>query len=295
VADVADLLEVKALVAERIRRGGTVVLNADDPHSVSLAARPAVLERAPVVRLFSLHPDNPLLVQHLDAGGTAYLLDHDGWLVEAEHESRRRIMRSADFPGSFGGLAYFNIANALAAAAACRGLGVDLQDVRRGLAAFQPDRDNPGRVNVLRVRGVPVVVDYAHNAEALTAIGELVTARWAGDPVAVITLPGDRSDQLVLESAHAVGKTFRRFVVYEDLDRRGRRTGEMAALISSGLSEVRPDAHCLQAASLEEAAEIALALAAPTDPVLFLYEKFHPLLTLLRRLQTAEPAAALAR
>ena len=295
VADVADLIEVKALVAERIRRGGALVLNADDPHSAGLAARPAVLERAPFVRLFSLDPDNPLLAQHLDAGGTAYLLDHDGWLVEAEHESRRRIMPSADFPASFGGLASFNIANALAAAAACRGLGVSLQDVRRGLASFQPDRDNPGRVNQLQVRGIPVIADYAHNAEALTAIGELITARWAGDPVAVITLPGDRSDQLVLEAARAVGRTFRRFVVYEDLDRRGRRPGEMAALIISGLSEVRPDAQCLRAASLEEAAEMALALAAPTDPVLFLYEKFHPLLTLLRRLQTAEPAAAGAR
>jgi cyanophycin synthetase len=295
VADVADLVEVKALVAERIRRGGVLVLNADDLRSVSLAARPAVLERAPVVRLFSLDPDNPLVAQHLDAGGTAYLLDHDGWLVEAEHESRRRIMRSADFPASFGGFASFNIANALAATAACRGLGVSMEDVRRGLASFQPDRDNPGRVNLLRVRGVPVVVDYAHNAEALTAIGGLITARWAGDPVAVITLPGDRSDQLVLESARAVGTAFRRFVVYEDLDRRGRRPGEMAALIISGLSEVRPGAQCLRAASLEEAAEIALALAAPEDPVLFLYEKFHPTLTLLQRLQTVEPAAAAPR
>jgi cyanophycin synthetase len=204
-------------------------------------------------------------------------------------------VRAEDFPASFGGLASFNIANSLAATAACRALGLSMEDVRRGLAAFQPDRDNPGRVNLLPVRGVPVVVDYAHNAEALTAIGELVTARWAGDPVAVITLPGDRSDQLVLESARAVGTAFRRFVVYEDLDRRGRRQGEMAALIRSGLSEVRPGAQCVQAASLEEAAEIALALAAPTDPVLFLYEKFQPVLTLLRRLQAAEPAAAVAR
>jgi cyanophycin synthetase len=295
VADVADLVEVKALVAERIRRGGVLVLNADDPHSVGLAKRPAVLERAPVIRLFGLDPANPLLKEHLEAGGTVYLLDHDGWLVEAERESRRRIVRAEDFPASFGGLASFNIANSLAATAACRALGLSMEDVRRGLAAFQPDRDNPGRVNLLPVRGVPVVVDYAHNAEALTAIGELVTARWAGDPVAVITLPGDRSDQLVLESARAVGTAFRRFVVYEDLDRRGRRQGEMAALISSGLSEVRPGAQCMQAASLEEAAEIALALAAPTDPVLFLYEKFQPVLTLLRRLQAAEPAAAVAR
>jgi cyanophycin synthetase len=295
VDDVADLVEVKALVAERIRQGGMLVLNADDPHSVGLAARSAVRERTPVVRLFGLDPGNPLLTQHLDAGGTAYLLDYDGWLVEAEGESRRRIMRSADFPASFGGLASFNVANALAAVAACRGLGVGLEDVRRRLATFQPDRDNPGRLNLLRLRGVPVVVDYAHNAEALTAIGELIAAQWESDPVAVITLPGDRADPLVVESARAVGRAFRRIIIYEDLDLRGRRPGEMADLISSGVSEVCPDAQCLRAASMEEAAETALALAAPADPVLIVYEELHPLLSLLRRLQAAESAAAVPR
>jgi cyanophycin synthetase len=286
---------VKALVAERIRVGGVLVLNADDPRTAGLAARPAVRERAPVVRLFSLDPSNPLLEQHLDAGGTAYYLDRDGWLVEAESKSVRRIMRREDFPASFDGLASFNIANALAATAACRGLGVSMEDVGRRLASFQPDRDNPGRVNLLRVRGVPVVVDYAHNAEALTAIGDLIAARWQSDPVAVITLPGDRSDPLVLESARAAGAAFRRVIVYEDLDLRGRRPGDMASLISRGVSEVRPEAQCLRAASLEEAAETALGLAAPADPVLIVYEELHPLLTLLQRLQTVEPAAAAPR
>jgi cyanophycin synthetase len=295
VADVADLVEVKALVAERIRRGGVVVLNADDPCSAGLAARPAVLERAPVIRLFGLDASNPVVTQHLEAGGTAYLLDHDGWLVEAENQDRRRIMRAADSPASFGGLASFNIANALAATAACRGLGVSLPEVQRGLARFQPDRDNPGRVNLRRVRGVPVLVDYAHNAEALTAIGQLIAARWGSDPIAVITLPGDRVDPLVLESARAVGSAFRRIVIYEDRDLRGRRPGEMVSLISSGVSLARPDAECLRAASLEEAAEVALALATPADPVLIVYEELHPLLMLLRRLETAEPAAAVAR
>jgi cyanophycin synthetase len=296
VVDLADLVEVKALVAERIRQGGTLVLNADDPRSASMATRSAVVERAPVVRLFSLDMNNSLVTQHLDAGGIAYFLDRGGWLVEARQRSQRRIIGSDDLPVAFDGLAPFNIANALAAAAACRGLGISLDDVRRGLALFDPDRDNPGRGNVIRVQGVPVIVDYAHNAEALTAIAGLVTSKWAGDPVAVITLPGDRSDPLVLESARAVGEAFRRVVVYEDLDLRGRRPGEMATLISSGVSKARPSAQCLRAGSLDEAAETALALAAPEDPVLIVYEKLDPLLALLRRLQTAEPAAtALSR
>jgi cyanophycin synthetase len=92
-----------------------------------------------------------------------------------------------------------------------------------------------------------------------------------------------------------VGEAFRRVVVYEDLDLRGRRPGEMATLISSTVSDVRPGAQCLRAASLEEAAEMALTLAAPADPVLIVFEELPPLLALLGRLQAAEPATAAPR
>jgi hypothetical protein len=69
----------------------------------------------------------------------------------------------------------------------------------------------------------------------------------------------------------------------------------MADLISSGVSQARPDAQCLRAASMEEAAETALALAAPADPVLIVYEELHPLLSLLHRLEAVESAAAVPR
>ena len=40
VDDLDELIHVKALVAEEIRAGGTVVLNADDPAVAGLADRP---------------------------------------------------------------------------------------------------------------------------------------------------------------------------------------------------------------------------------------------------------------
>jgi hypothetical protein len=46
---------------------------------------------------------------------------------------------------------------------------------------------------------------------------------------------------------------------------------------------------------MEEAAETALALAAPADPVLIVYEELHPLLSLLHRLEAVESAAAVPR
>ena len=63
------------------------------------------------------------------------------------------------------------VANALAAVAACRGLGVSVKDIRRGLTTFGPGESNPGRGNVYLVAGSPVIVDYGHNAAALDAMG----------------------------------------------------------------------------------------------------------------------------
>src|SRR5216684_2778055 len=59
-------------------------------------------------------------------------------------------------------------------------------------------------------------------------------------PVAAVTLPGDRRDDLVTATAAAVAAWFGRVVVYEDSDLRGRRPGEMTELISAALTARRP-------------------------------------------------------
>jgi cyanophycin synthetase len=81
VDDLDDLTHVKALVAEEIRPGGTLVLNADDSRTAALATRPAVRERHPVIRYFSLDPRNPVILAHRIGGGITCEL-RDRLLVE---------------------------------------------------------------------------------------------------------------------------------------------------------------------------------------------------------------------
>jgi len=64
---------------------------------------------------------------------------------------------------------------------------------------------------------------------ALASMGRLLREAWDGQPVAAITLPGDRRDDLVEESAATVATWFSRVVVYEDHDLRGREAGGEAA------------------------------------------------------------------
>ncbi len=293
VDTIEDLVSVKSLVAEQLRTGGHLVLNADDQHCVSVGRRAAVLDRDPVIRYFAVSAGNPVVADHLRDGGVAYLLD-DGELVEAEGATRCTLASRHEVPQCWDGEAGFMVANVLAAVAAARALGATAREIGDALAAFEPSRANPGRLDVLTAGEVPVVLDYAHNPAALAAVGEFVSGRWGRDSVAVLTLPGDRTDALVAESAHAVARAFDRVVIYEDVDLRGREPGQMTKLISSALTEVRPEIRCEPAASMEEAVTLGLALATPADPVLVVYEKLEPVLALLGRLGAERSTGVLA-
>ena len=283
IDDLDDLTDVKALVAEEVQRGGTVVLNADDPRSAGLAQRTPVRERNPVVRFFSLSESSPVVMAHRMSGGIACVL-RGGQLIEARGGEETVLLHTGELPGSFGGAASHLVANALAAAAACRALGVSVKDIRRGFATFTPAQANPGRGNAYQVGGVPLVVDYGHNPAALATMGRLLHEAWGGQPVAAITLPGDRRDDLIAASAAAVARWFGRVIVYEDHDLRGREPGEMTRLISGALDRHRPGIRVRPADGPDDALRQALALAAPSDPVLLTYEKLGPVRDLLDRL-----------
>ena len=283
IDDLDDLTDVKALVAEEIVRGGTVVLNADDPRCAGLAQRAAVQQRNPVIRFFGLSDASPVIMAHRISGGIACLL-RDGQLIEARGGEETVLLHADELPGSFGGAATHLLANALAAAAACRALGVSVKDIRRGFATFTPAEANPGRGNVYQVGAAPLVVDYGHNPAALASMGRLLHEAWEGQPIAAITLPGDRRDDLIEESAATVATWFSRVIIYEDRDLRGRKAGEMTRLISGALARHRPDILIRPAGGLEEAVRSALELASPADPVLLAYEELGPVRDLLDRL-----------
>jgi cyanophycin synthetase len=283
VDDLDELISVKALIAEEICDGGTIVLNADDPAVAAIADRPRVRGHAPVIRYFSLDPGNPVTERHRRSGGITCEL-RDGQLVEFEGASRRPLIGLAELPGAYDGLAPHMVANALAAVAACRGNGVSAKDIRRALASFSPGESNPGRGNVYLASGggragegggageCTVIVDYGHNAAAVDATGRMISNVWGGSPAAAITLPGDRRNDLIIRTAEAIAARFGRVIVYEDADKRGRAPGEMTDIITRAMRQVRPDITCAAAGGPQEALRAAVAMA-DGQPVLFLYEK----------------------
>jgi len=233
-----DLARVKAVVAQRASRA--VVLNAEDDYCVSMAAS---LRDGVEVIYFALDADNPTLLRHLEHGGRAVYLQ-DMTLVLATGSRHEALLDARDMPVSLGGAARYNIANALAAAAALTAHGFGNNEIAEGLRSFVSDaKHNPMRSNVFDIDGVTVIVDYAHNCAAYAALADSARAMSAGRLVGVVAAPGDRRDADLIDIGRTCAAGFDDLVVFET-ENRGRAEGETAALLVRGaqLGKIPQDA-----------------------------------------------------
>jgi cyanophycin synthetase len=160
-------------------------------------------------------------------------------------------------PATFEGRAKMNVANALAATAAAWATGAHLHDIRQGLRTFATSYfQAPGRLNLFDLDGYRVLVDYAHNPHAMTALGDFIDAIAAepnnghhplvtGRRIGVIATAGDRRDRDIRELGRVAARYFDRIVIREDQNPRGRERGATAALIQEGVeAAVRDGARC---------------------------------------------------
>lgn len=264
VETLADLARVKAVVARCASRA--LVLNAEDDHCVAMARE---LGGAVEVIYFSLDADNPTLLRHLAHGGRAVYLQ-DQSLVLANGARHQALLDAREMPVSLGGAARYNIANALAAAAALSAHGFGNPEIVCGLRSFVSDaRNNPMRSNVFDVDGVTVIADYAHNCAAYAALAESARAMSAGRLVGVVAAPGDRRDADLVDIGQTCAAGFDDLVVYES-ENRGRPEGETAALLVRGarLGKLADDSLSVVLAS-REAIRRGLSLCRPGDVLVF--------------------------
>jgi cyanophycin synthetase len=105
------------------------------------------------------------------------------------------------------------------------------------MASFQSTfEQNPGRLNVHDEHGFRVILDYAHNAAGLTALGEVVRGlrhRYKR-ALGVLSIPGDRRDEDIIEMGQIAGGIFDELFFREDPGLRGRSRGEVMELLQRG-------------------------------------------------------------
>lgn len=233
-----DILRIKSLVAERVREGGTLILNAADALLRDVPDRPKVSRVPKQIVWFAMDAANKTLDAARQSGATVYFYE-DGFVMEAAGANRRRIVDARSVPITFGGAARFQIANVMAAVAACRALGLGVAQIRAALRTFDAGEHNPARANLFSIGDKYILFDYGHNSAALQAIAEMAEQWPNDDRVCVLGVPGDRADHIIRAAGSAAARGFDRIIIREDKDLRGRRPGEVPRLLIEGIRAER--------------------------------------------------------
>ena len=293
IHDLEGLAEVKLAVAAVVGPGGLLVLNADD--SLLRSRADDLLRRygrRPSLGWFSVGPDQRMLHEFRSKGASTcgvregrLTLSHDG----VEHD----LGLIAAMPLSMRGIAAYNVANMAGAALAAVALGIAPDTIAAVLARFGANlTDNPGRMMRFELRGVTILVDYAHNPEGLR--GFLTVADHlrggAGRLGLLLGHAGNRKDADIEELARVAAEFHPALVVVKEDEAhlRGRAPGEIPRILRAALERLGfADSALTMADSEFEAARYALDWARPGDVLAFPVHSSSARATVLAMLSTS--------
>ena len=295
IESLADLADTKLVVAKTLGREGTLVLNADDS---LLVERSEGLEARRI--WFSLGPSSALVVQHVEQGGTALVIDQ-GAVVLQEGPRGTVLGQVKEIPITYGGVATHNVANVLAAAGAATALGIGAEIIAGALKRFGQDLDdNPGRANLLEVGGAHVLLDFAHNPHGMSALVQLARTLPAKRRLVLVGQAGDRNDDAIRALARAAWELRPDYAIVKDMEGylRGRAPGEVPGILADEFIRLGLPETALSRAGPEVAAvQEALEWAREGDLlVLAVHEDRRAVVAFLERLiasgwQAGEPVA----
>jgi cyanophycin synthetase len=282
ITTIDDILFVKSLVAERVREGGALILNADDERLARLAEEPYITRVPKKIVYYSLDHGNPFLKRHAENGGTVYFM-RDGQIVELADGLETRVIAAAAVPITFGGAADYQISNAMAAIAAARAYGLPVEKIVETLTSQARVERNSGRGSLYRVGRGHVLVDYGHNPEAFKAVGRVLKGLSGGRVTAVIGVPGDRDDELIRQAGRMAAGHFDRLIIKEDMDLRGRKSGEVSELLYQSAAEASPGIERRVVLDEQDALDLAIREMREGEIAVIFYEKLGRITEVLER------------
>jgi cyanophycin synthetase len=278
-----QLARVKRTLVESVAPAGVAVLKADDPLVAAMAPHcPGSIV------YFARDGSHPLILRHRgDKGRVAFV--RDGHIVLADGDQEIRLIHLQHVPLTHSGRIGFQIENALAAAAAAWNLGVPCEAIRVGLESFTGTIDEtPSRFNLLEFNGATVIMDYGHNVASLSCLIQAIDQlphEWRS---VVYSAAGDRRDCDLIRQGELLGDAFDHVYLYEEEQCiRGRKDGEIAALMRSGLAGRRRTREVEEVKGAVHAVEVALRSACPGELLLVQVDRVEETVELVKRYLTA--------
>ncbi|MDX1418594.1 MAG: cyanophycin synthetase [Rubricoccaceae bacterium] len=237
-----ELAEIKRIPVETATR--CAVLNADDEHCLRMAEH----VRAEHLCYVTMDATNPVVRAHVRAGGRAVVLEEGagGQMITIYDGGRHLpLLWTHLIPATLEGKATHNVQNAMFAAALAYGLSdgaggpldLTLDQIRHGLRLFATSYyEAPGRLNVFDEHPFKVILDYAHNPDAVEKMAALVDRLDVrGKRRLVLAAPGDRRDDDVVAMARHAAGHFDHYVCRRDDRLRGREPEEIPRLLRETL------------------------------------------------------------
>ena len=229
-----QLAEIKRVVVETAK--DVAVLNADDINCLKMAD----YCEAQRICYVTMNANNGLVREHIRADGMACVLEagiNGDMITFYDKGSHMPLLWSHLIPATMEGKALHNVQNAMFAAAMAYCFGKEFDEIRHGLRTFDTSFfQAPGRMNVYNEHPFKVVLDYAHNPAAFRVMSETVDRmEIQGRKISVISMPGDRRDEDIAESAAVLAGHFDHYICKADDNRRGRGADEVPQLMRAGL------------------------------------------------------------
>ncbi len=292
IEDLEDLVWIKSLVGERVKKNGTLVLNADDGHVLAMRGRPKIIAQELKFFLFSKNERNRHLKKHLAAGGDGCWYKN-GW-IWIHFRGKVEKLKVSDIPMTANGAAEFQILNLMAGTAAALALGASRNQIVKSLQEFRSINENVGRFNIFRIGGSYLILDYGHNCDAFLAIGRMLDQFDGYKKTVAVGMPGDRRDDLIEDATDILIKHFDNFLIKEDCDLRGRAIGEVPRMLHRNLLRNNPLAQVKIVLNEADALREALHGLEEPEIVVFFYEKYIDLLPVLAEF-SATPVDAIPK
>jgi cyanophycin synthetase len=273
VETLEDLAKVKAVVPEAVFRDGHSVLNADNSYCVDMARS----ARGEII-YFSMSDENEIVREHVRAKGRAVVLRpaRQGEMITViEHRRDTSVVLASEIPATFDGRNRANVANALAATAAALAADVQLEFVRQALRTFTASfHQTPGRFNLMEYDGRKILMDYCHNVHGLESMRDFIQRLSPTRTVAMIAMPGDRSNDDIDRFGTMAGQVFDHLVIREDDGKRGRADGEVAGRLQTAIAATGKAASAVEVVTDEmEAAMRVISLTGRDELAVLLVDK----------------------
>jgi cyanophycin synthetase len=212
----------------------------------------------------TLDPTHALVKEHIRADGMALVLEQgiNGEMITIYDKGAHiPLLWTHLIPATIEGKAVHNVQNAMFAAAMAYAMGKSLENIRHGLLTFNTTFfQAPGRMNVFDEHPFKVILDYAHNPAAISAMCQLSDRLdVSGRRVCVISSPGDRRDEDVSALASTAAGHFDHYICKADDNRRGRGDVEIPEMIKNQLIAEGVDKSAVEVIA-DEKASVAHAL-----------------------------------